>query len=80
MNFKRILLKLSGDKIFELFSTGSPFNFNDFQNKNGSVTQTLLAKIDVIIHNIDKENVNLFVRRSFSEHLFLWMNDAASRI
>ena len=75
-----VLLKLSGDKIYELFSTGSPFNFNDFQNKNGSVTQTLLAKIDVIIHNIDKENVNLFVRRSFSEHLFSWINDSASRL
>ena len=75
-----VLLKLSGDKIFELFSTGSPFNFNDFQNKDGSVTQTLLAKIDVIIHNIDKKNVNLFVRRSFSEHLFSWINDSASRL
>ncbi|WP_440937084.1 sarcosine oxidase subunit gamma [Candidatus Pelagibacter sp.] len=75
-----VLLKLSGEKIYELFSTGSPFNFNDFQNKNGAVTQTLLAKIDVIIHNIDKKNVNLFVRRSFSEHLFSWINDSASRL
>ena len=75
-----VLIKLSGDKIYELFSTGSPFNFNDFQNKTGSVTQTLLAKIDVIIHNIDKKNVNLFVRRSFSEHLFSWINDSASRL
>jgi len=39
-----------------------------------------LAKIDVIIHNKDIENVNLFVRRSFSEHLFSWMNDSASRL
>jgi sarcosine oxidase subunit gamma len=75
-----VLLKLSGDKIFELFSTGSPFNFNDFQNKNGSVAQTLLAKIDVIIHNINKKDVNLFVRRSFSEHLFSWINDTYEKI
>ena len=25
-------------------------------------------------------NLNLFVRRSFSEHLMSWINDAASRL
>ena len=69
-----------GDKIYDLFQTGSPFNFNDFQNKKGLVTQTILAKIDVIIQNQDKNTVNLFVRRSFSQHLYSWMNDAASRL
>tara|TARA_B100000676_G_C17831607_1_gene708143 strand:- start:324 stop:887 length:564 start_codon:yes stop_codon:yes gene_type:complete len=75
-----VLINLKGDKIFDLFETGSPFNFNDFKNKNGSVTQTILAKIDVIIHNQNKNEVNLFVRRSFSQHLFSWMNDSASRL
>ena len=75
-----VMISLKGNKIFELFQTGSPFNFNDFQNKKGAVTQTILAKIDVIIHNQDKNAVNLFVRRSFSQHLFSWMNDAASRL
>ena len=75
-----ILINLKGDKIFDLFETGSPFNFNDFRNKKGSVTQTILAKIDVIIHNQNQNEVNLFVRRSFSQHLFSWMNDSASRL
>ena len=75
-----VLVNLKGDKIFDLFETGSPFNFNDFKNKNGLVTQTILAKIDVIIHNQNKNEVNLFVRRSFSQHLFSWMNDSASRL
>ena len=48
--------------------------------KDMGVTQTILAKIDVIIHNQNKNEVNLFVRRSFSEHLFAWMNDSASRL
>ena len=55
-------------------------NYNDFKNKKGSVTQTILAKIDVIIHNQNQNEVNLFVRRSFSQHLFSWMNDSASRL
>ena len=75
-----VMINLKGNKIYELFQTGSPFNFNDFQNKKGAVTQTILHKIDIIVHNQDKNMVNLFVRRSFSQHLFSWMNDAASRL
>ena len=75
-----VRINLKGDKIYDLFRKGSPFNFNDFKDKIGSVTQTILAKIDVIIHNQNKNEVNLFVRRSFSEHLFSWMNDSASRL
>ena len=75
-----VMISLKGNKIYELFQAGSPFNFNHFQNKKGAVTQTILTKIDIIVHNQDKNVVNLFVRRSFSQHLFSWMNDAASRL
>ena len=75
-----VRINLKGDKVYKMFQTGSPFNFNDFKNKKGSVTQTILAKIDVIIHNHEKNDVNLFVRRSFSEYLFSWMTDTASRL
>jgi len=74
------MLELEGSKIYELFSSGSPFNFNEFKEKKGSTTQTLLGNIDVIIHNKGENLVNLFVRRSFSEHLFSWINDSASRL
>ena len=75
-----VMINLKGNKIYDLFQSGSPFNFNNFQNKKGATTQTILGKIDIIVHNHDKNTVNLFVRRSFSEHLFSWMNDAASRL
>jgi len=75
-----VLINIKGDKIYDLFETGSPFNFNEFKNKKGSVAQTILLKIDVIIHNLNQNEVNLFVRRSFSQHLFSWMNDSASRL
>ena len=75
-----VMISLKGNKIYELFRTGSPFNFNNFQSKKGPVIQTILTKIDVIIHNQEENYVNLFVRRSFSQHLFSWMNDAASRL
>ena len=72
------MINLEGKKIFELLSSGCPFNFNEF--KKESSTQTILNHIDVIIHHKDSNNVNLFVRRSFSEHLWSWINDAASRL
>ena len=75
-----VMINLKGNKIYELFQRGSPFNFNNFQNKKGATTQTILGKIDIIVHNQDKNVVNLFVRRSFSEHLFSWMDDTASRL
>jgi len=40
----------------------------------------LLNGIDVIILNKGLNSVNLFVRRSFSEHLYSWINDSASRL
>ena len=75
-----VMLELEGTNIYELFSSGSPFNFNEFKEKKGSTTQTLLNNIDVIIHNKGENLVNLFVRHSFSEHLFSWINDSASRL
>jgi sarcosine oxidase subunit gamma len=75
-----VMLNIKGSKVFDLLATGSPFNFNEFKNKKGSVTQTILSHIDVIIHLTEINNVNLFVRRSFSEHLHSWLNDSASRL
>ena len=75
-----VMIKLRGNKIYDLFEKGSPYNFSNFKNKKGTIAQTILTKIDIIIQNHDKNTVNLFVRRSFSQHLFSWMNDAASRL
>ena len=75
-----VMINLKGKKIFELLSSGCPFNFNEFKKKNGASTQTILNHIDVIIHHKTINSINLFVRRSFSAHLWSWMNDAASRL
>ena len=75
-----IMINLNGTKVFELLSAGCPFNFNNFKNSKGAVTQTLLNHIDVIIHNKNVNDLNLFVRRSFSQHLWSWMNDSARSV
>jgi sarcosine oxidase subunit gamma len=75
-----VMLDLKGEKIFDLLRTACPFDFNDFKTKKGAVAQTLLLQIDVIIHLKEINTVNLFVRRSFSEHLMSWIDDTASRL
>ena len=75
-----VMINLKGEKIFDLLSTGCPFNFNEFKTKKGAVTQTLLLQIGVIIHLKEINSVNLFVRRSFYEHLMSWIDDAALRL
>ena len=75
-----VMINIKGGKVFDLFASGSPFNFNEFKNKKGSVVQTILSHIDVIIHHKGINEVNLLVRRSFSQHLHSWMSDSASRL
>ena len=75
-----VMINLKGKKIYELLSTACPFNFNNFKQNKGLVVQTIFNHIDVIIHHKNLNDLNLFVRRSFSDHLYSWMNDAAARI
>ena len=72
-----ICINIKGNKTFDLLSSGSPFNFNNFKKTKNSVTQTLLNHTDVIIHHKEINEINLFVRRSFSEDLWLWIKDSA---
>ncbi len=75
-----VIINMKGKNIFEVLSKGSPYNFNNFKNNNNIVAQTLLNHIDIILHHHDLNNLNLFVRKSFSEHLWLWINDSSSFI
>ena len=72
-----VCFNLKGDKIYDLLSAGSPFNFNEFKINKNKVTQTLLNHTDVTINQKQTNEIDLFVRRSFSEHLCSWMNDSA---
>ena len=75
-----IMFNLKGNKIYDLLSKSCPYNFNDFKKKNGSVVQTIINQIDVILHNKGDDNLNIFVRRSFSQDFWRWLNDSARYI
>ena len=72
-----VCIKIKGSKVFDLLISGSPFDFREFKNNKNHVIQTLLNHIDVTIHHKELNEINLFVRRSCSEHLISWWKDSS---
>ena len=71
------IFNLTGSNIFEILSKGCPFNFNSKSFSDNNVVQTILNHVDITIHRKTKDNVDLYVRRSFSNHLWSWIKDSA---
>ena len=71
------IFNLKGSNIFELLSKGSPYDFASKNFGDNKVVQTILNHIDVVIHKKTNNEVDLYVRRSFAEYLWLWMSDSA---
>ena len=72
------IFNLTGSNIFEILSKGCPFDFNSENFGDNKVVQTILNHVDVTIHRKTKNEVDLYVRRSFSNHLWEWIKDSAS--
>ena len=71
------IFNLTGSNIFEILSKGSPFDFNSENFSDNKVVQTILNPVDVTIHKKTKEDVDLYVRRSFSDYLWAWIKDSS---
>ena len=70
------IFSFKGSNIYEVLSKSSPFNFDTLLDNSSA--QTLLNNIDITIVKKNNENIDLLVRRSFSEHLWDWIKDSAS--
>jgi len=69
------IVSLKGSNIYEVLSKSSPLNFDTLIDNSSA--QTLLNNIDITIIKKNNENIDLLVRRSFSEHLWDWIKDSA---
>ena len=69
------IFSLKGSNIFEVLTKSSPFNFDTLLDNSSA--QTLLNNIDITIVKKNNENIDLLVRRSFSEHLWYWIKDSS---
>ena len=59
---------------------GTTGDWDPMTMKDPATNKYVGFDIDVIIHLTEINEVNLFVRRSFSQHLHSWMSDSASRL
>ena len=71
------IFNLTGTNIFEILAKGSPFDFNSENFGDNKAVQTILNHVDVTIHRKTNEDIDLYVRRSFSDHLWAWIKDSA---
>ena len=74
------VFSLSGSNVFEVLSKGCPFDFDSKVFGDNKVVQTIINHIDVTIHRKSKNDVDLYVRRSFAGYLWDWLKDSAKLI
>jgi len=74
------IFKLSGSNIFEVLSKGCPFDFGSNDFGDNKVVQTILNHVDVTIHQRNKNDIDLYVRRSFAGYLWDWLKDSAKLV
>ena len=65
-----------GARARDLLQKGTGLDLHARSFQPGHVAQTALAHADVIIHQIGPLAYDLYVRRSFAEYLWLWLEDA----
>ena len=74
----RTCIRISGPKARDLLAKGCSLDLHPRVFGPGRCAQTLLAKAEVVLHQIDDEPAyEVTVARSFAEYLWLWLEDAA---
>jgi len=69
----RAVLELSGPDRRSLLEQGCGLDLHPRSWRSGMCAQTLLAKTQVVLQQVDAERTRIFVRPSFAEHLIDWM-------
>lgn len=73
-------IRLAGPKAADTLQKGCPLDFDPAAFPAGRCAQSLLSKIDVLIHRVDADGEPAFevtVRRSFADYAWRWLEDAA---
>lgn len=70
------IFALTGDKARAVLQKGSGLDLHRRSFRPGQVAQTLLARADVTLHQTGDAAYEIYVRRSFAEYLWLWLEDA----
>lgn len=73
------IIALRGQKVLDLLAKGCPLDLHPREFGPGRCAQSHLAKAPILLCQTDTEpTFDLIVRRSFSDYLWLWLQDAAA--
>ena len=71
-------LAVSGPNARDVLAKGCTIDLHPRAFQPGEVVQTNLGKAQVALFQVDKGTYRIYVRRSFAEYLWLWLEDAAA--
>ncbi|RTE64882.1 sarcosine oxidase subunit gamma [Amphritea opalescens] len=71
------VLELSGENVVELLKKATPIDLHAKSFPVGKVVSTLLAKSTATIRRTGDQRFELVIRRSFSDYIWLWIQDAS---
>lgn len=71
------VVKLSGKNAKDVIKKSSPADVHDSEFPVGKVVTTIFAKSSAIICRTGENEFELVIRRSFSDYLWLWIQDAS---
>ena len=70
-------LTISGDHAMDVLKKSTTYDVHERNLSKGKVVNTTFAKAQATLAAIDKDTYQLFVRRSFADYLWLWLQRSA---
>jgi sarcosine oxidase subunit gamma len=71
------LLELRGSKVRELLMKSTSYDVHPNNFPVGKAVGTVFAKSQLVIRHIGEDTWELLVRRSFSDYIWMWLQDAS---
>ena len=71
------VIVVAGPRAGDVLAKGCPLDLHARCFAVGTCAQTLLAKAHVLLFRRERETFEIVVRRSFADHLWRWLQDAA---
>ena len=70
------VIRLAGPNAGDVLSKGCGLDLHPRVFKPGNVAGTLLARADVVLHQVEASAYHLYIRRSYADYLWRWLEDA----
>ncbi len=70
-------LNICGNHAVDVLKKSTAYDVHDRNFPKGKVVNTTFAKAQATLAAIDQDNYQLFVRRSFADYLWLWLQRSA---